>query len=46
MISMRSPTAARIFSNGSIPLRMSLAETNAPPAAVAKRSNGQIFMAV
>ena len=45
-ISMRLPTALRIFSNGSQPRAISSAEICWPFVAGPNWSNGQIFMAV
>ena len=46
MISILSPTARRIFSNGSSAALSSSGEMCMPSLAIAAGSNGQIFMAV
>jgi hypothetical protein len=46
MMSIRSPTARRIFSNGSIARFICAAEICRPPVSCAAGSNGQIFIAV
>ncbi len=46
MMSILSPTASRIFANGSSARVMSAAEMYCPRLFSAARSNGQIFIAV